>query len=166
VVVEVRKALFDGGMVFRPRCRLPMGLTVTRVRPLEQDVGGLRVTSQRAVLPLLFDTDSAGKVRFERQPLPGALDATESRLALADFAEMGKVGVHPEVVLQALLASAAFPLAFRPRVLCECATMSWTAPATCATKYHSTSRVGNRPPDHRPSVTAGFRWQPEMWPMA
>ncbi|HUM13520.1 MAG TPA: patatin-like phospholipase family protein [Myxococcaceae bacterium] len=122
VVVEVQKALFDGGMAFRPRCRIPMGLTVTRVRPLEQDVGGLRVTSQRAVLPLLFDIDSAGKVRFERQPLPGALEATESRLALADFAEMGKVGVHPEVVLQSLLASAAFPLAFRPRVLCECAT--------------------------------------------
>ncbi|HVP61310.1 MAG TPA: patatin-like phospholipase family protein [Myxococcaceae bacterium] len=122
VLADVRKALFDGGMAFRPRCRLPMGLTVTRVRPLEQDVGGLRITSQRAVLPLLFDIDAAGKVRFERQPLPGALDATESRLALADVAEMGKLGVHPEVVLQSLLASAAFPVAFRPRVLCECAT--------------------------------------------
>ena len=121
VVVEVRRALLDGGMAFRPRCRLPMGLTVTRVRPLEQDVGGLRATSQRAVLPLLFDIDSAGKVRFERQPLPGALETTDSRLALADFAEMGRVGVHPEVVLQSLLASAAFPIAFRPRVLCECA---------------------------------------------
>ena len=122
VVVEVRKALFDGGIAFRPRCRLPMGLTVTRVRPLQQDLGGLRTTSQRAVLPLMFDTDAAGQVHFERQPLPGALDATDSRLALADSAEMGRVGVHPEVVLQSLLASAAFPLAFRPRVLCECAT--------------------------------------------
>ncbi len=108
-------------MAFRPRCRLPIGLTVTRVSPLEQDVGGLHVTSQRAVLPLLFDVDAAGKVRFERQPLPSAVDAAESRLALADIAEMGKVGVHPEVVLQSLLASAAFPVAFRPRVLCECA---------------------------------------------
>ena len=121
VVTDVRRALFEGGMAFRPRCRLPMGLTVTRVQPLEQNVGGLRVTSQRAVLPLLFDIDGAGKVHFERQPLPSALDATESRLALADVAEMGRVGVHPEVVLQSLLASAAFPVAFRPRVLCECA---------------------------------------------
>lgn len=122
VVTDVRRALFGGGIAFRPGCRLPVGLTVTRVHPLEQDVGGLRVTSQRAVLPLLFNIDAGGKVRFERQPLPHALDATESRLALADFAEMGRVGVHPEVVLQSLLASAAFPVAFRPRILCECAT--------------------------------------------
>ena len=120
VVADVRRALFGGGMQFRPGCRLPMGLTVTRVQPLEQNLGGLRVTSQRAVLPLLLDIDAGGNVHFERQPLPG-LDATESRLALADVAEMGRVGVHPEVVLQSLLASAAFPVAFRPRVLCECA---------------------------------------------
>lgn len=122
VVDQVRQALFQGGMSFTPRCRLPLGLTVTRVSPLEQEVGGLRVTSQRATLPLLFDVDASGKVRFERQPLPSAVDAAESRLALADFAEMGRVGVHPEVVIQSLLASAAFPVAFRPRVLCECAT--------------------------------------------
>jgi len=122
VVADVRSALFEGGLTFRPRCRLPLGLTVTRVEPLEQNVGGLRVTSQRAVLPLLFDIDDQGKVRFERQPLPQSSDSSESRLALADVAEMGKVGVHPEVVLQSLLASSAFPLAFRPRILCECAT--------------------------------------------
>ncbi len=121
VVDQVRKALVQGGMSFTPRCRLPVGLTVTRVTPLEQDVGGLRVTSQRATLPLLLDVDAGGTVRFERQPLPSAVDAAESRLALADFAEMGRVGVHPEVVFQSLLASAAFPIAFRPRVLCECA---------------------------------------------
>ena len=99
VVVEIRRALLENGLAFQPRCRLPLGLTVTRVQPLERNVGGLRVTSQRAVLPLLFDIDDQGKVRFERQPLPPASDASESRLALADAAEMGKVGVHPEVVL-------------------------------------------------------------------
>ena len=122
VVVDVRRALFEGGLTFRPGCRLPLGLTVTRVEPLVQNVGGLRVTSQRAVLPLLFDIDDQGKVRFERQPLPQSSDSSESRLALADVTEMGKFGVHPEVVVQSLLASSAFPLAFRPRILCECAT--------------------------------------------
>jgi len=128
VVEEVRRALLGGGMSFRPGCRLPVGLTVTRVYPLEQDLGGLRVTSQRSVLPLLLDVDGSGRVRFARQPLPAAVDATESRLALADVAEMGRVGVHPEVVLQSLLASAAFPAAFRPRVLCECAADCGTDP--------------------------------------
>ena len=27
------------------------------------------------------------------------------------------------------------------------------------------SRAGNRPPAHRPSVTAGLKWPPEMWPI-
>jgi len=128
VVEDVRRALLGGGMSFRPGCRLPVGLTVTRVHPLERDVGGLRVTSQRSVLPLLLDVDGGGRVRFERQPLPAAVDATESRLALADVAEMGRVGVHPEVVLQSLLASAAFPAAFRSRILCECAVDCGTDP--------------------------------------
>ena len=122
VVVDVRRALLEGGLTFRPGCKLPLGLTVTRVEPLVQNEGGLRVTSQRAVLPLLFDIDDQGKVRFERQPLLHSSDSSESRLALADVAEMGRVGVDPEVVLQSLLASSAFPLAFRPRILCECAT--------------------------------------------
>src|SRR5215468_8792453 len=41
VVVDVRKALLEGGLSFRPSCRLPVGLTVTRVEPLVQDLGGL-----------------------------------------------------------------------------------------------------------------------------
>src|SRR5262249_36667391 len=98
VIVDVRKALLDGGLAFRPGCRLPVGLPVTGVQPLVQDVGGLRVPSQRAVLPLLFDVDAQGKVRFERQPLPPSSAASDSRLALADVAEMGRFGVHPEVV--------------------------------------------------------------------
>lgn len=40
------------------------------------------------------------------------------------------------------------------------------APITCATTYGTRSLVGNRPPAHRPKLTAGFKWQPEMWPMA
>ena len=35
-----------------------------------------------------------------------------------------------------------------------------------ATTYGTRSLVGNRPPAHSPKLTAGFRWQPEMWPMA
>jgi hypothetical protein len=62
--------------------------------PLEQNVGGSASTSQRAVLPLLFDIDDQGKVRFERQLLSQSSDSSESRLALADVAEMGRVGVH------------------------------------------------------------------------
>ncbi len=97
-------------MSFQPRCRLPFGLTVTRVTPAgDRTWAGSGSPRSGRCCRSLFDVDAEGKVRFERQPLPSAVDAAESRLALADFAEMGKVGVHPEVVLQSLLASAAFP---------------------------------------------------------
>src|SRR5574344_1953465 len=39
-------------------------------------------------------------------------------------------------------------------------------PMTWATMYAGASLAGKRPPATRPRVTAGFRWQPEMWPMA
>ena len=32
--------------------------------------------------------------------------------------------------------------------------------------YFGISAMGNRPLAARPAVTAGFRWQPEMWPIA
>src|SRR3990167_179978 len=40
------------------------------------------------------------------------------------------------------------------------------APITWAMIYAGNSRAGNRPPTHRPTETAGLRWQPEIWPMA
>jgi len=140
VVKEVRKKLFEGGMRFRPGCRLPVGLTVTRVHPLQQQVAGLNITSQRAALPLLFDVDPNGAVHFERQSLRGS---EESLLALADTEGMGRVEVHPEAVLQSLLASAAFPAAFRSRTLCECA-------ADCGGDPEATEGVCPGPDDGRP----------------
>jgi aquaporin Z len=38
-------------------------------------------------------------------------------------------------------------------------------PASEAGPYIA-AQVGWRPPTTRPMVTAGFRWHPEMWPMA
>src|SRR5262245_52179405 len=40
------------------------------------------------------------------------------------------------------------------------------APSTWAMTYGPTSEAGKRLATHRPAVTAGLRWQPEMWPMA
>src|SRR5271163_1670416 len=40
------------------------------------------------------------------------------------------------------------------------------APTTCATTYGSKSEAGKRLPTTSPRLIAGFKWQPEMWPMA
>src|SRR5437763_3112940 len=69
---------------------------------------------------MVLEVDGAGRVRMRRQHLPDR-DATESVLALAEVPDRLGSYLDPESVLQALLASAAFPLAFGPRTLCECA---------------------------------------------
>src|SRR5229473_537472 len=87
---------------------------------LPDDPAGLRASSQRAVLPMVLEVDGAGRVRMRRQYLPDR-DATESVLALAEVPDPLGPYLDPESVMQALLASSAFPLAFGPRTLCECA---------------------------------------------
>ncbi len=121
VVNRIRERVFSpDGMRFEPGCRLPVGFTVTRVMPEKLDVSRLSLPVQRAVFPLLFEVDEGGKVHLHRQGLNGR-SSTDSLLRLADSSEGAQTFTSPDSLLQALLASAAFPLAFGPRPLCECA---------------------------------------------
>jgi predicted acylesterase/phospholipase RssA len=121
LIADVRREVFDpGSLRLRPGCTLPLGITLTRARPEQREAAGLRASSQRAVLPMVLEVDAAGRVRMRRQQLPNR-DATESVLALAEVPDAQGAYLDPESVMQALLASSAFPLAFGPRSLCECA---------------------------------------------
>src|SRR5712691_10399951 len=121
LIADVRREVFNPGTLrFRPGCARPVGITLTRARPEQREAAGLRASSQRAVLPMVLEVDGAGRVRMRRQHLPDR-DATESVLALAEMPDPLGPYLDPESVMQALLASAAFPLAFGPRTLCECA---------------------------------------------
>src|SRR5712671_3249099 len=121
LIADVRREVFDpGSLRLRPGCALPIGITLTRARPAQRETAGLRASSQRAVLPMMLEVDAAGRVRMRLQHLPDR-DSTESVLALAEVPDRSGPYLDPESVMQALLASAAFPLAFGPRTLCECA---------------------------------------------
>src|SRR5690606_30780375 len=39
-------------------------------------------------------------------------------------------------------------------------------PSACAPIYGNSSELLKRPPTSSPTETAGFKWQPEMWPIA
>lgn len=132
VVDRIRDRLFKPeGMRFAPGCKLPLGLTVTRVDPEKLDVSGLSVPVQRAILPLVFSVDEAGEVSVQRQLLGHS--SGDSLLRLADSNLNGKTLTSPDSLIQSLLASAAFPLAFGPRPLCECAARCDTGEAVAAT---------------------------------
>ena len=121
IVESVQNRVFSKtGIRFRPGCRVPVGFTATRVVPELRTVSGLRVQSQQAVVPLIFEVDAAGVARLRRDTsLPFSSTLADSA-TLAETLDASGPFVPGDEAIQALLASAAFPLAFGARPLCEC----------------------------------------------
>src|SRR6266850_351123 len=103
---------------FTPGCAVPVGLTVTRDRPEERTVAGLRARRQRFVIPWRFEIDEAGRPRIVSAPLSSDREAGDAQLILGE--PRGASGIGMVQAGQAALASGAFPFAFRPRQLCDC----------------------------------------------
>ncbi len=119
-VLELIRSSLDAprGRRYRPGCSIPVGLTVTRTEPEVRDVSGIQVRGQRFVVPLLFDVDLEGRPRLLRAPLTPGSESAASALHLGE-SEDGTV--NPLQASNAVLASGAFPFAFGPRELCDCA---------------------------------------------
>jgi predicted acylesterase/phospholipase RssA len=118
---RIRAQLFEReGRRYRPGCSVPLGFTVTRDVPEEREVSGLRARTQRFVVPLRFEVDAAGTARVVRLALPPDRDSASVQLLLAEPGPPGS-GVGALQVSEAVLASGAFPFAFRSRKLCHCA---------------------------------------------
>ncbi|WP_237757816.1 patatin-like phospholipase family protein, partial [Anaeromyxobacter sp. PSR-1] len=116
----IRSALFgpEAAGAFRPGCRVPLGIAVTQAEPRQRDVAGLTTSTQRLVVPWRLEVAPDGAVAVRRQPLlPGEL--SESVLELDGVPAAGDAApFRPQVIEDALLASAAVPMAFAPRRLC------------------------------------------------
>lgn len=121
IITSVRDRIFSGsGIRFRPGCRVPIGFTLTRVVPQFRTVSGLRIQSQQSVVPLVFEVDGTGVARLRRDlGLPSSPTVADT-VALAEAIDASGPFVPGDEAIQALLASAAFPLAFGARPLCEC----------------------------------------------
>ena len=121
VVDAVLARVFSkSGIRFRPGCRVPVGFTVTRVVPEFLTLFSLRVQSQQAVVPLIFEVDRTGAAWLRSDATLPATPSLPSRVALAEGTGGPGPVVPADEAIQALLASAAFPLAFGARPLCEC----------------------------------------------
>src|SRR5882724_5063945 len=116
---RLRAELFGpNALRFQPGCAVSVGLTVTRDQPEERTVAGLPVRRQRFVVPWRFEVDSGGQPGIVSAPLASGRDSGDGQLLLGE--PRGLSGIGPLQVSQAALASGAFPLAFRPRQLCDC----------------------------------------------
>ena len=81
----------------------------------QRGVGGLTATTQRLVVPWLLLVGADGAVKVRRRPLPKG-ELAESVLDLAGIPLQGEATpFRPEVVMEALLASSAVPVAFAAR---------------------------------------------------
>lgn len=123
VVDSVQSSVFSGkGMRFKPGCRVPVGFTMTRVVPELRTVSGLRVQSQQTLVPLLFEVDTAGVPRLRRDTGLRSSATVADTATLAEAIDAQGPLISPDEAIQALLASAAFPVAFGARPVCECRT--------------------------------------------
>jgi predicted acylesterase/phospholipase RssA len=102
---------------FRPGCSVLLGLTITRPDPAPMALHGLAVTQQRVVLPLEL-TIEAGRPTFRPAIVAGRKELIGNTLYLAPTGEQGAIDYR--AVLDAVLASSAFPLAFGRKTLVEC----------------------------------------------
>ena len=117
---RIRTLLLEHGPRFRPGCAVSIGLTVTRDRPQERRVAGLRAGTQRFVIPWRFEVDAQGRPSVVAAALPPDRGSAAAQLLLGEPA--GTSGIGSLLTSQAILASMAFPFAFRPRELCDCAS--------------------------------------------
>ena len=121
VVDSVQSRVFSGkGLRFKPGCRVPVGFTMTRVVPQLRTVSGLRVKSQQTVVPLIFEVDRTGVPRLRRDTGLRSTGLAADTATLADAMDASGPYIPPDQAIQALLASAAFPVAFGARPVCEC----------------------------------------------
>lgn len=120
--------------IFRDDCRVPVGLTLTRVVPAELTVDGIRVENQRFMIPfeLRAHPTRPGAVAFASGTLspthPGVGNIIYPRGQLVEGA--GNLHLIPtDQVIEAILASSAFPIAFGRRRLEYCAHIETDEPA-------------------------------------
>lgn len=118
IVADIRAVMAGTrrGFAFRP-CSVSLGFTVTRAEPGSIALDGLPITQQRVVVPLHMNIED-GRPIFRSARVAGRDDLLGNTLYLASRDASGAVA-HDDVI-QALLASAAFPLAFGRVRLVEC----------------------------------------------
>jgi len=105
---------------FRDGCQVPLGVTVTRVKPEVLYIGDVRVQNQRFYIPfeLYVKQDRTAGFRFNPEDYPALTDA--SKLILPTQADSAPHTLTDRQMETISFASSAFPLAFSRQRLAYC----------------------------------------------
>jgi predicted acylesterase/phospholipase RssA len=106
--------------VFREGCRIPLGVTLTRVFPQLLHVGDIAVKNQRFTIPFEFNVKKDLSAGFYFNPDDYYYHSDYSTILLPT--EEGKTNheISDQRITQAILTSSAFPLAFGRKRLQYC----------------------------------------------
>ncbi|MBT8128130.1 MAG: patatin-like phospholipase family protein [Gammaproteobacteria bacterium] len=112
---------------FRPGCRIPLGVTVTRVVPEAFKVGNIQVQNQRMYIPFEARTRADGTLGFYFEPddYPRLSDPAMILLPRAKNAPVHSI--EDQRIEDAALTSSAFPGAFGRKRLQYCRLSAYAA---------------------------------------
>ncbi|KPJ95883.1 MAG: hypothetical protein AMJ53_01865 [Gammaproteobacteria bacterium SG8_11] len=106
--------------VFRKDCRVPLGVTVTRVTPEKMQIGKIHVKNQRFTFPFEFRVreDATAGFYFDPRDYPFLLDY--SMILLPNEPGEENFKISEERIEEVVMTSAAFPVAFGRKRLQFC----------------------------------------------
>jgi len=116
---ELRKKWRKPG-TFRPGLRLPLGVTVTRVKPETMIVRGVAVDNQRFYIPFEVRTQDDGSVKFFFDPDDYPSLADPAMIIMPWSSDGSPFFISDQQVEAALLTTSAFPTGFGRKRLQYC----------------------------------------------
>ena len=97
---------------FRPGCRLPLGVTVTRVKPARLEIDHVTVQNQRFTIPFELRVGADGTIAYGFDPKAYGAERDLSMLLMPHRAGDARRRIPDRAIEELVLASAAYPIAF------------------------------------------------------
>ena len=113
--------------IFRQDCSIPLGMTVTRVDPVKMSLAGVKVANQRFMIPVrlqaMADDPKSGRIEIVSQMLNQDDPLLGNVMYLRQTKPAGdnRYVIDPQHLINAILTSSAYPLAFGRMKLPYCA---------------------------------------------
>ncbi len=105
---------------YRDDCRVPLGVTVTRVHPQELMVGELKVQNQRFFIPFELRVTQDGSIAYFFDPADYPTLSDPAMILMPRPRNAPPFSISNERIIEAAVATSAFPTAFGRRRLQYC----------------------------------------------
>ncbi|MFV2056949.1 MAG: patatin-like phospholipase family protein, partial [Thiohalomonadales bacterium] len=112
--------------IFRKGCRIPLGVTVTRIKPDTLITGNVKVNNQRMIIPFVAYTKSDGTLGFSFNPNDYSVLSDPAMILMPSLKNARPYSIDYQRIEDAALASSAFPAGFGRKRLQYCRLNSFT----------------------------------------